>query len=568
MRASNKKKFFLTTLIFGVFIFFPFLIFASYYPSAAWSPVPESAGNYSPNYNRNWENINSIVIHTGQGSYKSIINWLKNPWVNASSHYVVSKNGNITSMVHDEDVAWHAGNWQFNTVSIGIEHEGWVEEIGSYTEEMYKASANLSRYLISKWKIPPTHLTGGVRESEGIFGHNQVLNPKCKNCGCGSCEFGGCSCHWDPGAHWNWNHYMNLITGGGKPDLTVKNLKIEPEKFYPGDKIKISFQIKNQGKGDTIGTFHAEAALNESEIFSKEAIPLNSGASQNISFYYTFPQNTEKYNLKIEISDSWNYIIEENSKNNAASKELQAILNQPPITEILSISIDGNNVSFKGAGKDPDEDKIKYVWTSSIDGKLSEEPEFKKYLTNGKHRIYFQAEDERKLLSISVFKDIEVEETENLQELEINSKINLSEKESKKEFDSAKVYHFPININFEVENPNFEIWNCQTKNCLPLNEEKLTGFELAVDKSKDAIIRYQAINPENGAVSKIKEIKIILRTVDINSDKKIDLLDFSTLAINWGKSSGFSNNAFKSDLNADGIIDLLDFSILAINWGK
>ncbi|WP_240628811.1 peptidoglycan recognition protein family protein [Trueperella pyogenes] len=37
-------------------------------------------------------------------------------------HYQVDSNGRIGQLVWDRDTAWHAGNWEANTTSIGIEH--------------------------------------------------------------------------------------------------------------------------------------------------------------------------------------------------------------------------------------------------------------------------------------------------------------------------------------------------------------------------------------------------------------------------------------------------------------
>jgi hypothetical protein len=52
--------------------------------------------------------------------------------------------------------------------------------------------------------------------------------------------------------------------------------------------------------------------------------------------------------------------------------------------------------------------------------------------------------------------------------------------------------------------------------------------------------------------------------VDANKDNKIDVLDFNSLMINWGKT-GTGNIA---DFNSDGKVDIFDFNMLMINWGK
>lgn len=51
------------------------------------------------------------------------------------------------------------------------------------------------------------------------------------------------------------------------------------------------------------------------------------------------------------------------------------------------------------------------------------------------------------------------------------------------------------------------------------------------------------------------------RPADLNTDKKVDLVDFSILLYNWGKPKNP-----KADLNNDGIVDLVDFSIMLYWW--
>ena len=52
--------------------------------------------------------------------------------------------------------------------------------------------------------------------------------------------------------------------------------------------------------------------------------------------------------------------------------------------------------------------------------------------------------------------------------------------------------------------------------------------------------------------------------VDANKDNKIDVLDFNTLMVNWGKTT--ANNV--ADFNGDGKVDIFDFNMLMINWIK
>ena len=98
------------------------------YPGAKWNPA--YSGNYT-NASRGASQINYVVIHTTQGSYAGTISWFKNPSAKVSSHYVVrSSDGQVTQMVDDQDIAWHDAC--FNSNTIGIEHEGYVQDPGKW----------------------------------------------------------------------------------------------------------------------------------------------------------------------------------------------------------------------------------------------------------------------------------------------------------------------------------------------------------------------------------------------------------------------------------------------------
>lgn len=66
--------------------------------------------------------VDKIVLHhnggnlTGRGCYDV---WQTRE---ASAHYQVAADGRITQLVWDTDTAWHAGDWNANLTSIGVEH--------------------------------------------------------------------------------------------------------------------------------------------------------------------------------------------------------------------------------------------------------------------------------------------------------------------------------------------------------------------------------------------------------------------------------------------------------------
>jgi len=162
------------------------------YPPAAW--VPASSANFSTASRPHDFPVDMIVIHDIEGSYAGAIQWFQNPAAQSSAHYVVSATGAITQMVAEHDIAWHAGNWDYNTRAIGIEHEGFVSCSTCYTDAEYQASAHLAASICSRWGVP--------MDRSHVIGHSEVPDPN--NPG----QFGGAGHHTDPGPYWDWATYM------------------------------------------------------------------------------------------------------------------------------------------------------------------------------------------------------------------------------------------------------------------------------------------------------------------------------------------------------------------------
>jgi N-acetylmuramoyl-L-alanine amidase len=162
------------------------------YPPATW--VPASSANYTPANRTHDYPIDMIIIHDTEGSFATAVSIFQNPSRQASAHYVVSKTGQIDQMVLEHDIAWHAGNWDYNTRSIGIEHEGYAWTPGTFTNSEYQASAQLAASICSRWGVPMDRLH--------VIGHNEVPDPN--NPGL----YGGADHHTDPGPYWNWTYYM------------------------------------------------------------------------------------------------------------------------------------------------------------------------------------------------------------------------------------------------------------------------------------------------------------------------------------------------------------------------
>lgn len=156
------------------------------YPEAIWYPA--SSSNYTPANRPDSHSIDKIVVHVTQGSYASALNWFQNPISGVSAHYTVrSSDGVVGQSVSEMNLAYHAGNWNYNQTSVGIEHEGYVDDPSWFTGAMYQSSAKLAAYLVEKYDIPI--------DREHIVGHSEVPG----------------ATHTDPGGYWDWGRYMSLI---------------------------------------------------------------------------------------------------------------------------------------------------------------------------------------------------------------------------------------------------------------------------------------------------------------------------------------------------------------------
>ncbi len=108
--------------------------------------------------------IDRVVIHVTQGSYRVLAEVFQDPAHGAAAHDIVRKDGHITQMIRELDVAFHAGNRGYNERSVGIEHEGFVERASSFTDAMYAASARLTAAVCGRYGIPAdrAHIIGHV----------------------------------------------------------------------------------------------------------------------------------------------------------------------------------------------------------------------------------------------------------------------------------------------------------------------------------------------------------------------------------------------------------------------
>ncbi|GJF21808.1 N-acetylmuramoyl-L-alanine amidase [Streptomyces sp. HO565] len=155
-------------------------------PSAEWQPA--STSNYSRSSRPLTYPLDYVVVHVTQETYADTLAIFRNPDKQVSAHYVVrSADGHVAQCVLESDIAWHAGNWDYNTRSIGIEHEAWVDRPEYFTDALYEQSARLTAAICTTYGIP--------KDRAHIIGHHEVPG----------------SDHTDPGPLWDWTRYIRLV---------------------------------------------------------------------------------------------------------------------------------------------------------------------------------------------------------------------------------------------------------------------------------------------------------------------------------------------------------------------
>ncbi len=104
------------------------------------------------------EQVDLIVIHVTQGSKTATARWFASPKAGVSAHYLVTQEGEVWQFVREADTAFHAGVYEVNLRSIGIEHEG-VGVNYAPNEAQFAASVRLARAICERWGLEPSDAT-------------------------------------------------------------------------------------------------------------------------------------------------------------------------------------------------------------------------------------------------------------------------------------------------------------------------------------------------------------------------------------------------------------------------
>jgi N-acetylmuramoyl-L-alanine amidase len=110
-----------------------------------------------------------IILHyTAMFSSHEALTYLSNPKNKVSSHFLISKSGDIFNLVDVRYRAWHAGVscWKkirdinSNSVGIEIDNSGHLHKFENYRKEQIASLIDLLKYLMKKFKIHPINIIG------------------------------------------------------------------------------------------------------------------------------------------------------------------------------------------------------------------------------------------------------------------------------------------------------------------------------------------------------------------------------------------------------------------------
>ncbi len=170
----------------------------------------------SPNYAKKIRlkrDIKFVIIHyTGMQSEIESLKRLKDLKYKVSCHYLIGRKGNITQIVKEENVAWHAGKsrWKkfknLNNYSIGIELVNKGHQFGyqNFSKKQISSLINLCKKIKKKYLI----------KKENFLGHSDIAPLR----------------KVDPGEKFPWEKLSELNIGTWYKNPN-SDLKVYPKKM-------------------------------------------------------------------------------------------------------------------------------------------------------------------------------------------------------------------------------------------------------------------------------------------------------------------------------------------------
>ena len=158
-------------------------------------------------------NLKFVIIHyTGMQSEIESIKRLKDPKYKVSCHYIINRKGDVTQMVREENIAWHAGKskWKkfknLNNYSIGIELVNKGHQFGyqNFTHQQIFSLIKLCKKIKKKYLI----------KKENFLGHSDIAPLR----------------KVDPGEKFPWKK-LSIFKIGKWYEKTSNKIEVNPKKI-------------------------------------------------------------------------------------------------------------------------------------------------------------------------------------------------------------------------------------------------------------------------------------------------------------------------------------------------
>ena len=160
--------------------------------------------------------INAIVIHTAESaetptSAENVAQWMSGPNAPEASIHVCVDNNSTVRCLEDHNIAWHAGAWEVNQRSLGIELAGSAKQTPAQWADRYsQAVLEQAAQTVAAWchhyGIPPIHLTSAqvAAGKAGLLGHVDASHAY-------PVEAAKSGDHWDPGPNFPWAQFISKV---------------------------------------------------------------------------------------------------------------------------------------------------------------------------------------------------------------------------------------------------------------------------------------------------------------------------------------------------------------------
>lgn len=122
----------------------------------------------TPNFTSGREGniVQKIIIHWMDGNIASADATFQDVTRQTSAHYGI-EDSTVHQYVHEEDTAWHSGDWQTNLTSIGIEHSAQPGRDAS--EATYQTSIALCSDICRRYQL----------NENDIYRHSDIIATEC-----------------------------------------------------------------------------------------------------------------------------------------------------------------------------------------------------------------------------------------------------------------------------------------------------------------------------------------------------------------------------------------------------